>query len=374
MNWENSGVVRGNLLTEKEFNEAHWNAIGAADSLYDIVDHKSELPERFTTADRKMYYCGDESCFYFWDGRKWEKVLDDPTILTYEEFSALTPEEQESGNYIVQDYPFADPGAIANALDVTRNVGGVQVGDHYDAETPIETILRDILNPTDYPILTDPSVTLVSSVATLLEDGSSVSAVLTANFNRGRINPAYGTSGYRSGEAQGYSLNSGTEQAGAAFNVTVDNSHKTYSVVVRYAAGEQPKDSIGEDYSTPLPAGFITSPTLKYEFVNALWSNSASINTIAKHSLISKSAGTYEFNFAPQTVTYPEVFDVPADWTVSKIEMYNTISGKYDSVKDEFTKTTVTHNNAAGTAVSYNRYTDNRGYAASSRKIKITFS
>ena len=46
------------------FDTNKWNEIGSPDGNYDIVNTASELPVRFTPADRKMYYVVDETIFY----------------------------------------------------------------------------------------------------------------------------------------------------------------------------------------------------------------------------------------------------------------------------------------------------------------------
>ena len=64
-------------ITENEdvvFDSLKWNSIGSPDGDYDIVQSSSLLPPRYTPADRKMYYCIEEDCFYFWDGYKWGPI------------------------------------------------------------------------------------------------------------------------------------------------------------------------------------------------------------------------------------------------------------------------------------------------------------
>ena len=73
--------------TDSTFNPAHWNAIGSPDGNYDIVETASELPPRFTSADRKMYYCVDESIFYYWDGTEW--VPQNPNTISNDEIDDL---------------------------------------------------------------------------------------------------------------------------------------------------------------------------------------------------------------------------------------------------------------------------------------------
>ncbi|HRT02963.1 MAG TPA: hypothetical protein P5513_03390 [Candidatus Diapherotrites archaeon] len=61
---ENSDIV---------FDDKKWNEIGNPDGQYDIVQNSSMLPPRFTSADRKLYYCIDEELFYLWDGTNWNR-------------------------------------------------------------------------------------------------------------------------------------------------------------------------------------------------------------------------------------------------------------------------------------------------------------
>lgn len=57
--------------SDTEWNQNHWNAIGTADGNFSIVDTVTDLPIRFTAADRKIYYVADEAMFYYWDGSQW---------------------------------------------------------------------------------------------------------------------------------------------------------------------------------------------------------------------------------------------------------------------------------------------------------------
>jgi len=263
---------------------------------------------------------------------------------------------------------------LTDDLTATKTVGGVTVGDNYVSGTPLEDIIRDILAPVLYPTFTNPSASISATGAKLLETGATLATTITTTFNRGTINPAYGTSGKRSGPATEYALNGGTAQGTGTFNVTVTSAQLTYQVAVSYAAGEQPKDSAGRDYSTPLPAGSVNSNTITYEFVDALYANTSSAATMTKQALVSKGAGSKQLSLVATTAANPEQIDVPGSWTVSKIEVLNTLSGKWEDATSQFTKTTTSHDDAAGNPVSYNRYTCNLGMALGARDVKITWS
>ena len=263
---------------------------------------------------------------------------------------------------------------LTDDLTASVTVGGITSGTTYEEGTSLEDILRDMLDPIAYPTLTNPSVSLAGSGSKLLETGATLAVTLTATFNRGSINPAYGTSGYRSGAVTGYSLNSGASQQGNTWSETVSAINKTFKCVASYAAGEQPKDSKGNNYSSPLAAGSVESGNVTYDFVDAMWANTAAIGTIAKLSLVAKSAKQRDMQFPAQTVANPEVFDIPASWTVTAVQVKNDLSGQYEDASDQFTVTDTTHNDAAGNSVNYKRYTFNKGFDTGARTVRVKWS
>ena len=258
-------------------------------------------------------------------------------------------------------------------ITASIDVGGIAVGKEFKVGDSYEDFVIQLIDPIQYPTLTDPFAT-ISGGSTLLEAGSSVSKTISAAFNRGSINPYYGTSGYRSGAATSYALNGGTAQSSNSFIETVTESNKSFKIRVNYAAGEQPKDSKGNNYDSPLPAGYVETSTLTYTFVDAMWANTTKINTITKLSLVAQSSGQRDLVFPAQTVANPEVFDVPASWTVTAVQVKNDMSGAYEDASTQFTVTDTTHDDASGTSVAYKRYTFNLGYPTGSRTVRVKFS
>ena len=277
-------------------------------------------------------------------------------------------------NY-VEDLQFEGyPPIILEELLTSIKVGGVNSGITYDQGTPIEDILRDMLSPLLFPTLTNPSLTLIPTGSLLLEKGTSKMETIIANFNRGSIDPAYGTSGYRSGEVQSYKINNGNTQTSNTFTVALDQIHNTFVGTAAYAEGEQPKDSAGHDYDEPLPAGSVDSSTLTYEFVNTIWSNEENYESISKCGLISYSAKQKTFEFPNCTIINPEVFDVPSSWNIVSIEVKNELNNLFEDCAVEFTSSDTTHSDAGGNSVAYTRYSCNLGYDMASRTIRIKWS
>lgn len=263
---------------------------------------------------------------------------------------------------------------LSSVLTTAITVGGIEAGTEYAKDTPLETVIRDMLEPTLYPTLTNPSASMTATGAKLLEKGATLNATFTLTLNRGSINPQYtAESSYRSGSATSYTLD-GTSQAGNTFSITVTEAKKSYQGSVAYGAGVQPKDSKGNDYGSPLAAGSVNTNTINYEFVDALWANTANIATVAKLALVSKNAKVKEFNFPAQTVTNPEEFHTPTSWSITAIEVLNTLSNQWENCAGEFTVTDTTHTDAGGNTVNYKKYLCNLGVATGSRKIRIKWS
>lgn len=65
-------IVENNALT---FNDNFYEEINSTDGNYDIVQNRSLLPTRFTSADKKMFYAYEDDCFYFWNGYNWSPRL-----------------------------------------------------------------------------------------------------------------------------------------------------------------------------------------------------------------------------------------------------------------------------------------------------------
>lgn len=263
-------------------------------------------------------------------------------------------------------------------IKTTTIIGGYTSPTTIPAGTNLEDIIEKILTTVTNPTLTNPSATISGTGSKLLEKGATQNATITISFNRGSINPAYGTSGYRSGEATGYELN-GSAQSSGTINVTVSETNNTFAGKVSYAQGEQPKNSAGQDFNSPLPAGTInTNNTVEYEFVNAAYATTADINTMTKQPLFSYKTKSHVFNMTGvrQTDTIPMMFDVPKELTITAVKVWNPLTGQWVVPANpyEFRTEDTTHQDAAGRTVNYTRYIDNRGYGAGGREVKIEWS
>ena len=301
-----------------------------------------------------------------------------PKAYVEDNYEVLRNKPGINGHVLVGDQTARDLGidpTLEQDLEVLLTVGGVKSGDEYAEGTKLEQIIRDLFSPIMYPNFTNPSVSVSTPGGKLLEKGTVYTTTATVSFNRGTINPAYGTNGYRSGPATSYSINGGPEQASNSFFVQITEQDNQLNAVVKYSEGEQPKDSVGNDYDQPYPAGQMSSKApLTYEYVYAIWANTGTIQNIVKQPLVSMSVKQKEFVFPDQTEEFPEVFDVEANWNITAIEVFNTLAQTWEDCAHEFDISTTSHKDAGNNTITYRRYTDNRGYAAGSRKVRIKWT
>ena len=241
-------------------------------------------------------------------------------------------------------------GSTTKAITAAIDVGGIEAGTSYPMGTDLETIISDLLEPTLYPTLTAPSASITYGASQYYAVGATVSAMdATVALNRGTIAPSYGTSGYRSGAATGYAIAttgadteySDSSENSGTFNVPALTRATKGTIVVTgtasYAAGEQPKDSKGNDYQTALAAGSVTaSKTLT--FIQPYYYGVANSSTIADFTgltanVTAKGNKTFSYTTNNQYMVFAydssygnlknivdgNGFDVTGGWTKSSL-------------------------------------------------------
>lgn len=248
---------------------------------------------------------------------------------------------------------------IRDAIDVTIPVGGIEDGVQYAEGTEIERVLREMLSPTLFPSLTDPSAVLQYNVPSLGKVGTPIApSTATVTLNRGSIHPQYTSAEpYRSGAASGYSLS--VEGADAPysdgnttgiFNVPAivrgTKGSVTVSVGVEYGEGCQPKDSAGNDYAAPLPSGVATTSKV-VNFVYPFCHGVSATNDIQTldglvEDLSGKGNKTYSFDTSNEFMVFaydsaygnlssildPNNFETISGWTKTILGNYNVyVSG-----------------------------------------------
>jgi len=266
-------------------------------------------------------------------------------------FKGLKPGDgisfQEDSSSIIISSDGGSGASYENPDPVVNTVGGIHAGDTFfdDGKTFADT-MASMFYPTLYPNFSNPYNTFSFDVNNLEIIGNSIDIEFTSNFNRGFINPAYGTSGNRSGLPNTYHF---TDTTGTVNNILttslvdyqfipgyiVAQGTQTWLSRVSYDEGEQPLDSKGGSYDSSLPAGTTSNVSKSLEGVYPLFGTTIDINTYTQQPLQSMLySNNIEFEMVTETGGMKQRFSVPVSWTSSRpllgVETYNEFSGNWE--------------------------------------------
>ena len=160
--------------------------------------------------------------------------------------------------------------------------------------------------------------------------------------------------------------------ASKEFPTEIPEGSIIYKYRAAYAQGPQPLDSKGNNYQTPLPAGTVDSAAVTINGVYPYFTNKDNNEAFAKLALTtSNTLSAVKFKAeGPNKHT----FKIFAKYTLTKVELLNTLSGKYENYGiDKFTKTTE-NIEVQGKQVSYAVYTRNDAGFNGESTFNITFS
>jgi hypothetical protein len=284
--------------------------------------------------------------------------------------------------------------SFTNATPTPLNFPGNSPFDNIPSNTTFSNktfteMMNMMLYPTLYPTLTPPSHGFTLSPNGFREIGEVFTAgniSLNSTFNRGSINPAYGTNGFRSGLPNAYNYTGGgsisTPQASTStsnntsntVSYTVIQGNNNWTSAVSYDAGQQPLDSVGNTFNSPLPAGTTSNITRQMKGVYPTFATTVSLGTLTKQTL--QSMTTYE---QVSMVTeaggggQKQTIDIPAAWsTITGLQQFNTLSSTWDTILlSSFLPITSVTNTIQGNTVNYNRYTHN-GATIGARQLRFT--
>ena len=286
-------------------------------------------------------------------------------------------------------------GTYTNATPTPLNFPGNSPFDNIPAGTTFlnqtfTEMMNAMLYPTLDPTLTNPSSTFSLAQAGLREigegdvgaGGDPLSLSFTATFNRGSITPAYGTNGFRSGPANAYNYTgTGLPTTQASTSLTDSQTVTPYIVLignqnwtntVSYDAGQQPLDSTGGNFGSPLPAGTTSVDTVTITGVYPVFATTVALGTFTKQnlqvmttyiqvSLVTESGGGGQ----------KQIVDIPNAWsTITGLQQFNTLSGTWDNINLATFTTSATTQVVQGVTVNYTRYTHN-GPTIGARQLRF---
>lgn len=258
----------------------------------------------------------------------------------------------------------SDDIATVNAL------GGISAGTTV-AQLKNKTfsqIFDELIFPTVNPTFEAPSASLslksTATTPTIQEVGTTGASVpVAASFNTGYNPGAIKIAGVKKQDRGGnlqsaesfiYINNTPTNKT---FPTEITEGSITYKYRAAYAQGPQPLDSKGNNYQTPLPAGTVDSAAVTINGVYPYFTNKDNNKTFAKLALTtSNTLSAVKFKAeGPNKHT----FKLPARYVLIKVELLNTLSGKYENYDiRKFTKTTE-NIEVQGKQVEYAVYTRN---------------
>lgn len=253
-------------------------------------------------------------------------------------------------------------------------IGGIPAGTKVSKykNKPLSNVVDDLLFPTVQPVATKNSVSIArkSSAPEIKEVGAAAwtASDFSVTANRGY----YTISGKHSNPEVYY--------AGAASNLTVNNvpvettygSHQVTGSAT-FAAGDQPKDSKGNNASgmAPYAGGTLTSSAVTVYAAYPFYANSTSISAFNKLPLVKPTVSTFEVNFPAEEGSHHHSVRVPSSHKLTKAEMFNTLSNKYEEILlSNFTKEEGTIDDSM---VLYTTYIRNQGINGDA-KFRFTYN
>ena len=275
--------------------------------------------------------------------------------------------------------------ALADDIATVNALGGIPAGTTV-AQLKNKTfsqLFDELIFPTVNPTFENPTASLslksTSTTPTIQEVGTTGASVpVAASFNTGYNPGAIKIAGVKK-QNRGGDLKSNESfiyinnaPASKEFPTEIPEGSIIYKYRAAYAQGPQPLDSKGNNYQTPLPAGTVASAAVTINGVYPYFTNKDNNEAFAKLALTtSNTLSAVKFKAeGPNKHT----FKLPVKYTLTKVELLNTLSGKYENYGiDKFTKTTE-NIEVQGKQVSYAVYTRNDAGFNGESTFNITFS
>lgn len=275
--------------------------------------------------------------------------------------------------------------ALADNIATVNALGGIPAGTTV-AQLKNKTfsqLFDELIFPTVNPTFKNPTALLslnsTSTTPTIQEVGTTgasvpVVASFDAIYNPGAIIIAGVKKQNRGGDLKPdksfiyINNDSNTKE----FPTEIPEGSIIYKYRAAYDQGPQPLDSKGNNYQTPLPAGTVDSDAITINGVYPYFTNKDNNGTFAKLALTtSNTLSAVKFKAEGPN---KHIFKLPLKYTLTKVELLNTLSGKYENYDiDKFTKTTE-NIKVQGKQVSYAIYTRNDAGFNGESTFNITFN
>lgn len=275
--------------------------------------------------------------------------------------------------------------ALADDIAAVNALGGIPAGTTV-AQLKNKTfsqLFDELIFPTVNPTFEAPTASLslksTSTTPIIQEVGTKgVSVPVAASFNTGYNAGAIKIAGVKK-QNRGGDLKSNESfiyinnaPDSKEFPTEIPEGSIIYKYRAAYAQGLQPLDSKGNNYQTPLPAGTVDSNAVTIYGVYPYFTNKDDNTKFAKLALtIYNTLSVVKFK-AENPCKHS--FKLPAKYILTKIELLNTLSGKYENYDiNKFIKTTE-YIEVQGKRVEYAVYTRSDFGFNGESTFNITFS
>lgn len=211
----------------------------------------------------------------------------------------------------------------------------------------------------------NPTLTAPSFHAALSDDNeqliigrpSTLKGALT--FNRGKIEPAYETSGYRAGAPVSYAIGDEvieTSSLSYDFEIPFTPSAKetTLQCAVKYGAGEQPMNSIGKPYDMPLGAGVLTT-SLLIKAVYPLYTASGDEHAFTWFEDEDGNEG-YSVEFASELTGVRQSFATSSQTNVIGVKAFNALTQQWEWIGGDTAAFSLTYFDITTLVIDNNNY------------------
>ena len=274
--------------------------------------------------------------------------------------------------------------AMDDSLATVEAHGGIPAGTTAAElkEKTLSQVFDDILFPTVQPTYTAPTASLslksTSTTPTVQEVGTTGASVPTAasfntGFNKGAISIAGVKKQDRAGEQTSAVLYHGGNVSNTTLPTSIAEGATVYKYRVNYASGPTPLDSKGDTATngTALAAGYVESGNVT---VNGVYPYYARTTNASYSKLTLTTSTTLSAIKMAAEGPNKHSFKLPAKYTLTKVELLNTLSGKYENYGTDKFDVTTENIEVQGTQVSYKVYTRNDSGFNGESTFNITFS
>lgn len=268
--------------------------------------------------------------------------------------------------------------------DAELNVGGISSGKSF-VNAEMQEMWDSLIKQEMFPVLVAPKSTFTLVQEGLQEIGNSLTLNFLASFNRGTINPAYSTNGFRAGLPNSYIytgagltnvISTLLTNSNEIIHEVVPNA-QTWTSVVAFDEGEQPKSSYNNDFDSPLSAGQTSEKTRSIIGVYPFFGTTSNIGEFTKQPLARHNETYFQINMVAENDTDKQIADFSTmHRTITGVQFYNTVSGAWEWINrtkinslSAFTTSAVNHT-VQGNVINYTRYEHN-GVKTGARMLRF---